>query len=92
MTFTCTWMNRLDQFGYVDIDLLIINDDSVIPTQKVCKSYDARIITRDEKGEIISTVFDYGMIDEAFLTSEAEKIVEQVVYDYENPLVVEEVV
>jgi hypothetical protein len=92
MNFTCTWINRLDQFGSVDIDLLIANDDGLIPTQKVCKNYSVTTEERDAEGQVVSKTINYDAVDEAFLEAEAIKIIEQIVYEYENPSVVEEVV
>jgi hypothetical protein len=38
-TFTCRWINRLDQFGTTNIDLLVTHDDGLIPEQRISKKY-----------------------------------------------------
>ena len=38
-TFTCQWINRLDQFGSADIDLLITHDQGVMPDKRISKNY-----------------------------------------------------
>lgn len=61
-TFTCTWMNRLDQFASTDFDLLVVNDDGVIPDCRVSKNYPTSIVTaaflEDEANNEVARIID----------------------------------
>lgn len=43
-TFTCQWLNRLDQFDRTDIDLIIVHDQGVIPQRRVSKNFETALI------------------------------------------------
>jgi len=62
-TFTCQWLNRLDQYGHTDITLIITHDQGVIPSARIGKNY--HLLPE--------------LIDAIFLESEALKEVEMVI-------------
>jgi hypothetical protein len=38
-TFNCSWINRLDQFGFVNIDVVVTNDSGIIPEARFSKNW-----------------------------------------------------
>lgn len=66
-TFTCTWINRLDQFGATDITLVVVHDQGVIPPRRAEKSYN----------------LPYESVDVDFLSAEATKEVELTIAEWE---------
>lgn len=73
-TFTCHWLNRLDQFGTTNIVLKVVHDQGTIPDQRLSKKF--------------MCDSDYLSIDDTFLAAAALKEVDQIVTDWNiaNPL------
>ena len=66
-TFTALWINRLDQFGSTDMDLIITHDQGEIPEQRISKSFKMAA----------------NLIDTEFLSTIAEDEVERIVAEWE---------
>jgi len=39
MAYICEWFNRLDQFGFVNIDLTVTDNSGIIPTTRHSKNW-----------------------------------------------------
>lgn len=71
MIFNCYWINRLDQFDAVDIDLVVENVEGLITPQRIHKNYK---ITNN-----------YNEVNEKLLEDEAANTCLRLVDEYENP-------
>lgn len=71
--FVCTWLNRLDQFDSVSIDLIVDDQSGVIPQQRVSKNY----------------AVPYDQVDDVFLAEEAANEVDRIVTEWNTPEVPE---
>jgi hypothetical protein len=71
-TFTCHWINRLDQFNAVSIDLTVVHDQGVIPSERISKNYHK----------------PYATVTATFLEEEAANEVDRIVdaWNAENPV------
>ena len=67
--FTVQWINRLDQFGATDFDLIIVNDEGIIPSQRIPKNYQTS---------------DYDLIDEDYLSARATEEIERIINEWEQ--------
>ena len=56
------WINRLEQFGFVDIDLILTDPDGIIASKRIHKNYK---VTEDN------------LIEDDFLNSEAVNEIEK---------------
>lgn len=65
-SYTYQWINRLDQFDSVSIDLVVTDDDGIIPTQRIGKNY----------------AFPSEYVDEVFLAEEAANEVDRIVTEW----------
>lgn len=64
--FTCRWINRLDQFGSVSIDLIVAHDQGIIPSRRISKNY--HMAAAD--------------VDVNFLQAVAEITIDEMVWDW----------
>lgn len=62
-TFTCQWINRLDQLGATTMEVIITHDQEIIPQSRIGRKW--RIAPE--------------VIDQDFLAAESELLVNQVV-------------
>ena len=67
-SFTVEWINRIDQLGYTDMDLLIVHDQGVIPPYRVSKNYSG----------------DYDNVNEALLQETAIEEIANLVANWNN--------
>jgi hypothetical protein len=67
-TFTCEWINRLDQYGRSDFSLIVVHDQGIIPTVRIEKNFNAN--------------GDYTSIDDDFLGTVAIDEVERIVQEW----------
>ena len=67
-TFTCTILNRLDQLGQVDFEVVIKHDQEIIPEYRVWKNYQ----------------IDPDLIDEDFVDNLLESEVQLLVDNWNN--------
>lgn len=65
-TFTCTWINRLDQYGFTSMDIIINHDQEVIPSARFSRNWK----------------IDPELVDSAFLEADAITLVDKVVEDW----------
>ena len=65
-TFTCHWINRLDQFGFTNMDIIVDHDQGVIPSARFSRNWH----------------IDPELVDSDFLEAEALLIVDQVIADW----------
>lgn len=70
-TFTVVFQNQLQQYDFIDIDMVISHDQNVIPQKRISKNYDVR------ENKLV--------VDEDFLQAEAEKEI-QIMVDEWNEL------
>ena len=57
-TFTCHWLNRLDQFDSTDIELVVTHDQGIIPERRQWMNYCGISLTESFLGEESKRVVD----------------------------------
>jgi hypothetical protein len=55
-TFTCEWLNRIDQMDATDITLIVTHDQGVIPSQRFERNYHVELDAAKMEDEAAAAV------------------------------------